>query len=50
MLKVWYKSKMFLHFQSIQTLSIDSPCFFQTFCAPFSLKIEDNFNIDDQKG
>jgi len=34
---------------------MDNPCFFQTFffstkCAPFLLKIGNDFNIDDQKG
>jgi hypothetical protein len=34
---------------------MDNPCFFQTSffstkCAPFLLKIEKDFNIDDQKG
>jgi hypothetical protein len=33
---------------------VDNPCFFQTSffftkCAPFLLKIEEDFNIDDQK-
>ncbi len=27
--KAWHKSKMFLHVQSIQTLRVDNPCFFQ---------------------
>jgi hypothetical protein len=49
--KVWHKSKMFLHIQSIQTLKVDSLCFFQMFffstkCAPFLLKIGKYFNID----
>ncbi len=30
MLKIWHKSKMFLHVQSIQTLKMDNPYFFQT--------------------
>jgi hypothetical protein len=43
---------MFLHVQSTQTLRVDGFCFsqtsfFSTKCAPFFLKIEDDFNIDD---
>jgi hypothetical protein len=43
---------MFLHVQSIQTLKMDSPCFFLninffTKCSPFLLKIEEAFNIDN---
>jgi hypothetical protein len=43
---------MFLHVQSIQTLRMDNPCFFQTSifstkCAPFIFLIEEYFNIDD---
>jgi hypothetical protein len=46
------KSKMFLYVQSIQTSRMDNPYFFQmsfsaTKCAPFFLKIEEDFNIDD---
>jgi hypothetical protein len=42
----------FLHVQSTQTLRMDSPYFFQisffnTNCAPFILKIREDFNIDD---
>jgi hypothetical protein len=52
MLKIWHKLKMFLHVQSTQTSKVDNPCFFQTSffstkSAPFLLKIEKNFNIDD---
>jgi hypothetical protein len=53
MFKAWQKSKMLiLHVQSIQILRMDSSCFFQksflsTKCAPFLLKIEMDFNIDD---
>jgi hypothetical protein len=40
-----------LHVQSIQTMRVNSHCFFQTSfsmkCAPFILKIEEDFNIDD---
>jgi hypothetical protein len=42
---------MFLHVQRTQTLRIDNPYIFQIFffykCAPFFLKIEKDFNIDD---
>jgi hypothetical protein len=46
---------MFLHAQSTQTLRVDNPCFFQmsffsTKCAPFLLKIGEDFSIDDYKG
>jgi len=52
MLKVWHKSKMFLHVQSTQTLKVNNFCFFQTSffptkCAPYLLKLGKNFNIDD---
>jgi hypothetical protein len=52
MLKVLQKSKKFLYVQSIQTSKVDNPCFFQmsffsTKCAPFLLKIGEDFNIDD---
>jgi hypothetical protein len=41
--------------QNIQTLKVDNLCFFQKSffsikCAPFHLKIEEIFNIDDSKG
>jgi hypothetical protein len=43
---------MFLHVQNIQTSRVDNPknfqmSFFYTKCAPFFLKIEEDFNIDD---
>jgi len=43
---------MILHVQSTQTSKMNSPYFFQmsffpTKCAPFFLKIEEYFNIDD---
>jgi hypothetical protein len=52
MLKVWDKSKMFLHVQNIQTSKMDNLCFFQmsffpTKCAPFLLKIGKDLSIDD---
>jgi hypothetical protein len=52
MFKVWHKSKMFLNVQNTQTSKMDNPCFFQTpffstKYAPFLLKIEEDFNIDD---
>jgi hypothetical protein len=52
MLKAWCKSKKKLQVQSTQTLKVDSFYFFQTSfistkCAPFLLKIEEDFNIDD---
>jgi hypothetical protein len=52
---VSYKLKMFLHVQSIQTLKMDNPYFFQmpffsTKCALILLKIENDFNIDNLKG
>jgi hypothetical protein len=52
MLKNWHKSKMFLRVQSIQTLRVDNLHFFQISffyikCAPFILKIKEDFNIDD---
>jgi len=52
MFKVWHKSKMLLHVQTIQTSKVNNPCFFQmsfffTKSAPFLLKIEKDFNIDD---
>jgi hypothetical protein len=52
MFKAWHKSKTYLHVQNIQTLRMDNPCFFQTSffstkCAPFILKIREDFNIDD---
>jgi hypothetical protein len=45
---------MILHVQSIQTLRMDSSYFFQTSffstkCAPFLLKIGEDFNIDNLK-
>jgi hypothetical protein len=50
-LKVWHNSKMFSHVQSTQTSRVDNACFFQmsffTKCAPFLLKIGEDFNIDD---
>jgi hypothetical protein len=44
--------KMFLHVQSTQTSRMDNLYFFQmsffsTKCAPFLLKIGEDFNIDD---
>jgi hypothetical protein len=47
------KKKLYL--QSTQTLRMDNPYFFQmsffsTKCAPFLLKIGEDFNIDDYKG
>jgi hypothetical protein len=44
--------KMCLHVQSIETLRMDNPCFFQTSffstkCAPLLLKIGEDFNVDD---
>ncbi len=55
MFKVWHKQKMFLHVQSTQTLKMDYPYFFQTSffstkCAPFLLKVREDFNIDVYKG
>jgi hypothetical protein len=55
MFKVWHKSKMFLQVQSTQTSRMNIFCFFQMFffstkCAPFLLKIKEDFNIDDYKG
>jgi hypothetical protein len=52
MFKAWNKSKMFLHVQNTQISRMDNPCFFQmsffsTKCAPFLLKIEEDFNIDN---
>jgi hypothetical protein len=49
------RKKMFLHVQSIQTLRVDYLYFFQTSffstkCAPFFLKIREDFNIDVYKG
>jgi hypothetical protein len=46
---------MFLYVQSTQTSRMDNPYFFQmsffsTKCAPFHLKIGEDFNIDDYKG
>jgi len=44
---------MFLHVQNNQTLRVDSPYFFQMSfflpikCAPFFLKIGEDFNIND---
>ncbi len=43
---------MFLHVQNTQTLRMDNHCFFQmpffsTKCAPFLLKVGEDFNIDD---
>jgi len=42
---------MFLHVESIQTLTMDSPYFikmsFFTQCAPFLFQIQENFNIHD---
>jgi hypothetical protein len=54
-LKVWHKSKKKLHVQSTQTSKVYRLCFFQmslffTKCAPFLLKIGEDFNIDDLKG
>ncbi len=45
---------MLLHVQITQTWRMDSPFFFQTLffftkCAPFPLKIGEDFNIDDYK-
>jgi hypothetical protein len=42
---------MFLHVQSTQTLKVDNFCFFSNVffcakCAPFLLKIGEDFNID----
>ncbi len=31
MLKIWHKSLIFVHLQSIQTLKVDNLCFFKTF-------------------
>jgi hypothetical protein len=44
--------KCFLHIQSIQTFNVDRPYFFEmsffsTKCAPFLLKIGEDFNIND---
>jgi hypothetical protein len=55
MLKAWHKYIYFLHVQISQTLKVDNlcifqMCFFPTKCAPFFLKIEEDFNIDDIKG
>jgi hypothetical protein len=52
MLKVWHKSKMFLHVQNTQTSKMDSAYFFQTFfsltkSATFFLKTKKDFNIND---
>jgi hypothetical protein len=52
MLKIWHKSKMFLHVQNTQTLRMDNLCYFQTSFfsikyVPFLLKIGQDFNIDD---
>jgi hypothetical protein len=46
---------MFLHVQNTQTLKMDNPyfietSFFPTKCAPFLLKIGDDFNSDNYKG
>ncbi len=53
--KVWHKSIMLLHVQSIQTLRVNNLCFlfkclFFTKCPPFLLKIKEDFNIDDYEG
>ncbi len=45
-LKVWHKSKIFLHVQSTQISRMDS-FLFSTKCAPLFLKIGKDFNIDD---
>ncbi len=55
MFKTWHISKMFLHVQNTQTLKLDNPyfietSFFPTKCAPFLLKIGDDFNSDNYKG
>jgi hypothetical protein len=52
MFKAWHISKMFLYVQSTQTLKMNKFYFFQmsffsTKCAPFLLKIGEDFNIDN---
>jgi hypothetical protein len=44
-----------MHVENTQTWRVDNPYFFQkkhfpTKCAPFLLKIREDFNIDDYKG
>jgi len=55
MFKAWHISKMFLRVQSDQISRVDNPYIFQVSfflikCAPFLLKIGEDFNIDDYKG